>query len=107
MSRSIFSNTKLALTTAVDTTVSIFSSIDTASQALNNVASVGLIASTDWRKQAEFESQIKDVARTKILNNKQAIAAIEEQILTQMIGNYIPETQSNDLFALPSSKPSK
>ena len=104
MSRSIFSNTKLALTTAVDTSVSIFSSIDTAAQALENVASVGLVASADWRKQAEFESQIKDKARTKILGNKQAIAAIEQQILTQMLGNYIHETEANDLFALPSSK---
>lgn len=104
MSRSIFSNTKLALTTAVDTSVSIFSSIDTAAQALENVASVGLVASADWKKQAEFESQIKDKARAKILGNKQAIAAIEHQILTQMLGDYIPETQANDLFALPSSK---
>lgn len=104
MSRSIFSNTKLALSTAVDTSVSIFSSIDTAAQALDNVASVGLIASNDWRKQAELESQIKDKARAKILGNKQAIAAIEQQILSQMVGNYIPESQTNDLFALPSSK---
>lgn len=104
MSRSIFSNTKLALSTAVDTSVSIFSSIDTAAQALDNVASVGLIASADWKKQAEFESQIKDKARAKILKNPQALEAIEQQILTQMVGNYIPETETNDLFALPSSK---
>ena len=103
MSRSIFANTKLALTSAVDSTVTIFGTIDTTAQALNNVASVGLIASNDWRKQAEFESSLKDKARAKILNNQKAIDAIENQILTSMIGNYIPESHTSDLFSLPSA----
>ncbi len=102
MSRSIFANTKLALTSAVDSTVTIFGTIDTTAQALNNVASVGLIASNDWRKQAEFESSLKDKARAKILNNQQAIDAIENQILTSMIGDYIPQSQASDLFTLPN-----
>lgn len=102
MSRSIFANTKLALTSAVDSSVSIFSTIDTTAQALNNVASVGLIASNDWRKQAEFESALKDKARSKILDNQQAIDAIENQILTSMIGDYIPESKASDLFSLPN-----
>ena len=107
MSRSIFANTKLAVSSAVDSTVTIFGALDTTAQALDNVASVGLIASNDWHKQAIFESSLKDKARTKILNNQKAIAAIESQMLTSMLGNYLPETASSDLFALPATKPSK
>lgn len=102
MSRSIFSNTKLAVSSAVDTSVSIFATLDTTAQALDNVASVGLIASNDWKKQAIFESNLKDKARAKIMENQQAITAIENQLLTSMLGDYIPETKASEIFALPS-----
>lgn len=102
MSRSIFSNTKLAVSSAVDTSVSIFATLDTTAKALDNVAQVGLIASEDWKKQAKFESNLKDKARAKIMENQEAIAAIETQMLTSMLGDYLPESKTSELFALPS-----
>lgn len=102
MSRSIFSNTKLAVSSAVDASVSIFATLDTTAKALDNVAQVGLIASNDWKKQALFESNLKDKARAKILENQQAITAIENQMLSSMLGDYLPETKTTELFALPN-----
>ena len=94
MPRSIFSNMKLVASSTADTAVSALGAID-------NLAQVGVIASSDWRKQAEFTSRLRDKARQRLMANEEALDLIESQMLSEMVGDYLPQSK-DELFALPN-----
>ena len=98
----IFKSVKQSVAAMSDASVTLFGAMDTSMQALDNVAHVGLVTSNDWRKQAEFESQLKDKARQRVMSNEQAINHIENELLAGMLGDYLPQAQVTELFALPN-----
>lgn len=97
----IFKSVKQSVSAASNASVTMFGALDTTMQSLDNVAAVGLVTSADWRKQAEFESSLKDKARQRLMSNEKAINHIETQMLTEMIGDYVTDPKATELFALP------
>lgn len=97
----IFKSVKQSVAAASNASVTMFGALDTTMQSLDNVAQVGLVASEDWKKQAIFESNLKDKARQRLMSNDKALSYIENQMLSEMIGDYVHESQATELFALP------